>query len=196
MPEDLETRLRRAVAQLPHGLRDHVLRVEQEALRLAELHGLDAARIRIAALGHDLVRHKRGPELLRLAAEYALEPDEVEREAPILVHGPVAARILRRDYALADEEVLAGIDCHTTGRAGMTALEKALFVADKVEPEKRAGQPALEAARDAAASDLDAAMLLYLDFYLGEAVRRRHLLHPRTLEARNELIRTLKPPAS
>ena len=84
--------------------------------------------------------------------------------------------------------MLAGIDCHTTARAGMAPLEKVLFVADKVEPGKLQRRPALEQVRDLARIDLNAAMLRYLDLNLQEAVERGWLLHPRSLEARNELL--------
>ena len=185
--EQLTSRLRSAVAALPPGLREHVLRVEVEALRLARAYDVDPEGARLAALGHDLVRHKHGPELLELAARYDLTPDAVERAAPILVHGPVAARILDDDYGLGDADVLAAVDCHTTARAGMSRLEKVLFVADKIEPQKLEQHPAWQEVYDLAEHDIDAAILRYLDLQLEETVRRHWLLHPRSLEARNQL---------
>jgi predicted HD superfamily hydrolase involved in NAD metabolism len=188
MASELMQRLRAAVAALPQGLRAHIERVEDEAVRLAPLHGVDADRARLAALGHDLVRHKKGQELLDLAAAYSLQPDAVERAAPILVHGPVAAAMLARDYGVEDAELLAGIDCHTTARPGMTKLEQVLFVADKVEPHKLAKEPALAEVKRLAQDDLDAAVLRYLDLNLQEAIRRGWQVHVRSLEARNQLI--------
>ncbi len=188
MISNLETRLRQAVATLPDGLREHIRRVEEEAVRLAALHGVDEHRARLAALGHDLVRHKDGAALLQLAAVYDMTPDAIERASPILVHGPVAAVMLWRDYGLDDAELLAGVDCHTTARAGMALLEKVLFVADKVEPHKLAREPALAEVRQLAEDDLDAALLRYLDYNLEHSVRRRWQVHPRSNEARNELL--------
>jgi predicted HD superfamily hydrolase involved in NAD metabolism len=188
---EVEGRLRDAVEALPDGLRRHILRVEKESCCLAETHGVDADRARIAALGHDLVRHLSGPDLLAMAAKYRLTPDPIEQASPVLVHGPVAARILTTDYALDDAEILAGIDCHTTARAGMTVLEQVLFVADKVEPHKRKRDDALINVRETARESLDAAVLQYLDHNLKEAIRRRWQVHPRSLEARNELVSRL-----
>jgi predicted HD superfamily hydrolase involved in NAD metabolism len=185
---DLETRLRQAVAALPEGLREHIRRVEEEAVRLAARHGVDERRAQLAALGHDLVRHEKGPRLLELASEYGLTLDEVERASPILVHGPVAAAMLRRDYGVEDEELVAGVDCHTTARAGMSALEKVLFVADKIEPHKLAREAALAKVKALAETDLDAAVLSYLDFNLKQAIRRGWQVHRRSNEARNELL--------
>jgi predicted HD superfamily hydrolase involved in NAD metabolism len=180
--------LRTAVAALPQGLREHIERVEDEAVRLAAVHGVNEERARLAALGHDLVRHKKGKELLDLAAAYSLQPDAVERAAPVLVHGPVAAAMLARDHGVEDSELLAGIDCHTTARAGMTKLEQVLFVADKVEPHKLAKEAGLAEVKRLAEDDLDAAVLRYLDLNLQEAIRRGWQVHVRSLEARNQLI--------
>jgi predicted HD superfamily hydrolase involved in NAD metabolism len=191
MGSELMQRLRAAVAALPEGLRAHIERVEAEAVRLAPLHGVNEERARLAALGHDLVRHKKGQELLDLAAAYSLQPDAVERASPILVHGPVAAAMLARDYGVEDAEVLAGIDCHTTARAGMSKLEQVLFVADKVEPHKLAKEPALAEVKELAEGDLDAAVLRYLDLNLQEAIRRAWQVHVRSLEARNELVQRI-----
>jgi len=190
-PGDLEERLRKAVDGLPDGLRAHVLRVEHESMWLADRHSVDPQRARLAALGHDLVRHLKGPELLAMASLYGLKPDAIEVASPILTHGPVAAQILTQDYAFEDEDILAGIDCHTTARAGMTPVEQALFVADKVEPNKLSREPALGDVREAARESLDAAVLRYLDMNIEKSLQKRWLLHPRTLEARNDLLRRI-----
>lgn len=185
---DVESRLRAALESLPRGLREHILRVEAEALRLADLHGVDPERASLSALGHDLVRHLPGEELLALAERYGLQPDAVERAEPILVHGPVAARMLVEDYGIDDAGVIDGIDCHTTARSGMAPLEQVLFVADKVEPHKLQREPLMAIVRSKAESDLNAGVLEYLNWSIEKAVRKGWVLHPRTLEARNDLL--------
>src|SRR5712691_10123762 len=122
--ETLCRRLRDAVERLPTGLRDHVFRVEHESVRLAGEHAVDIGLARIAALGHDLARAEPDERLIAMALEYGLVPDEVEKAEPILIHGPIATRILAREYKLDYGEILAGIAAHTTARPGMTPLEK------------------------------------------------------------------------
>lgn len=187
---DLTARLRDAVDHLPEGLRAHVLRVEAEAMRLAELHGLDPERLRIAALGHDLARAESDEDLLQLARRYELSLDEIEKASPILLHGPLAARVLEREYGYGEAEVLAAVAAHTTAHPGMSTLEKALFVADKIEHDKVQRKSGLAEVRNLADRDLDAAMLRFLDLHLIEAVERRWQVHPRTVAARNELLAT------
>ena len=118
------------------------------------------------------MRHLKGKELLALAARYEIVPDAVERASPILTHGPIAARILALDYGIDDAEVLDGIDCHTTARAGMTALEKCSC---RRQDRRQQDLPLARVGRSARprASSLDQAVLRYLDFNLEEAVRRR-----------------------
>jgi predicted HD superfamily hydrolase involved in NAD metabolism len=116
----------------------------------------------------------------------------VERASPIIVHGPVAAQILIQDYGFDDGEIIEGIDCHTTARAGMAPVEQVLFIADKVEPHKIKREPALESVRELAKESLEAGVLRFLDLNIEKLLQRRWLLHPKTLEARNDLLRRLK----
>jgi predicted HD superfamily hydrolase involved in NAD metabolism len=180
--------LKAHVEGLPGGLRRHIEAVVAEARRLARLHGVDEERVALVAWAHDIARATRPNELLRLSRELGLNPSEVEEAAPILLHGPVAARLLTHRFGIEDEEVLASVRWHSTGRAGMSALEKVLFLADKVEPGKSAGEPDLEEVRRLAENDLDAAVLRCLDLQLLEAVRQRWPLHPDAVAARNELL--------
>jgi predicted HD superfamily hydrolase involved in NAD metabolism len=184
----IESKLRSALESLPRGLREHILRVEAEALRLAAMHGVDAERASLSALGHDLVRHLPGDELLALANRYGLAPDAVELAEPILVHGPVAARMLAQDYGVEDIAILDGVDCHTTARAGMAPVEQVLFIADKVEPHKLEREPRMAVVRSKAERDLSDAVFEYLNWSIEKAVRKGWLLHPRTLEARKAFL--------
>jgi predicted HD superfamily hydrolase involved in NAD metabolism len=180
--------LREHIEGLPGGLRRHIEEVVAEARRLARLHGVDEERAALAAWTHDIVRATDPEELLRLARELGLNPNEVEEAAPILLHGPVAARLLTSRYGVEDEEVLAVARWHSTGRPGMSTLEKVLFLADKVEPGKAAGRPELEEVRRLAETDLDRAVLRYLDLQLVEAVGQGWPLHPDAVAARNEML--------
>jgi len=180
--------LRAAVARLPRGLADHIEGAVAEARRLARLHGVDEERAALAAWGHDIARALSPAELLSEARRLGLAVDPVEEQAPILLHGPIGAAILSRAYAVDDPEVLATARYHTTGRAGMSALEKVVFVADKIEPGKVRAEPALAKVKRLADRDLDAAILEYLNQHLLEASRRGWPLHPHTVAARNHLL--------
>ena len=57
------------------------------------------------------------------------------------------------------KRVLSAIACHTTGKVGMTVLDKVLFIADAIEP-NRADYPGLSEMRALVTADLDAAVLM------------------------------------
>jgi len=185
-----ETRhaLEQAVDALPGGLREHVLRVVEEATRLARLHGIDEERAAIAALGHDLARGCSPAELLREAEALGIEAGPIERAEPILLHGPIGARWMAARYGIDDAEALAAARYHTTARAGMTALERLLFVADKIERYKAGRDAALAKARELADESLERAMRVILDRQVARAVEQGWALHPDTIAARNELV--------
>lgn len=188
MTTDARVELQAAVAELAAGLRDHVSRVVTEARRLAHQHDIDEDRAIIAALGHDLYRGHAPEDLLCEAEAAGLAINDQERSQPILLHGPLGARMMAERYGIVDEDVLAAAHYHTTARAGMSQLERLLFVADKIEPEKARSQPALAEAREAAHESLEAAMRIILDYQVLRAIERGWPLHPDTVAARNELL--------
>ena len=183
--------LKAAIGRLPRGLAEHVERVVAEADRLAAgLKELDREQVELAAWGHDIARALSRRELLARARGFGLEVSPVEEESPILLHGPVGAEILRQEHGIDDPEVLAAARFHSTGRAGMSLLEKVIFVADKIEPGKVRAKPALARVRELADRDLDAAILEYLDQMLMVASEENWSLHPQAIAARNERLLT------
>ncbi len=112
----------------------HTVRVADTAEHLAQIHGLEPDRARLAALLHDAARETEPEEFLRLAEEWDLTVGEPERRSPKLLHAPVAAELARRELGVEDEEVLAAIRAHTVGEPRVGPLALALYVADKIEP--------------------------------------------------------------
>jgi predicted HD superfamily hydrolase involved in NAD metabolism len=185
---EAEELLRAALTKVPPALAEHVLRVTDEALRLADVHGVDREAAKIAALAHDLLRAMSAERLLAICDDQNYAADPVDRLEPILLHGPLAVKILRDQYKVLDADVLGAVASHTTAGPGMSRLQKLIFVADKIEPHKMGGRPAVIHVGDLAESDLDAAMLAYLEYYVLTAMETGWALHPNTVAARNELI--------
>jgi predicted HD superfamily hydrolase involved in NAD metabolism len=107
---------------------------------------------------------------------------------PILLHGPLAVQVLREQYKVLDADVLGAVAAHTTARPGMTPLQKLIFIADKIEPQKMGHRPEIMRVSDLAESDLDEALFAYLEYQIGDALRGGWPLHPNTIAARNELL--------
>ena len=160
---------------------EHTLRVADAAERLAEAHGLDRAATRLAALLHDSAREVGPEELLRLAEERGLPVGPLERESPKLLHGPVAAELVRDDLGVENEGVLEAIRAHTTGATGICPVALAVFLADKIEPAR--DYPGIEELRALAEKDLSGAARASLEGSISFNEERGHRTHPRSVEA-------------
>jgi predicted HD superfamily hydrolase involved in NAD metabolism len=158
----------------------HTLRVADTAERLSELHALDSKKTRLAALLHDAAREVGKDELLRVAGEEGIAVSEFEREQPVLLHGPVAAKLARRELRIEDAEVLDAIRVHTIGEPGMSPIALALYVADKIEPDREGAR--VEDLRKLAPEDLRKATAAALEGSISYNERRGHPTHPKSLQ--------------
>jgi predicted HD superfamily hydrolase involved in NAD metabolism len=181
--------------ELPDSMVAHIDRVVAIADELARCHGLDVARTRLAAQGHDLLRHIPPDELLARAEARGLDIDPVERDAPVILHGPLGALELAERFGVHDELVLHAIRWHTPGHPDYAPESWAMFIADKVDPAKVERTPALAPIHELARESLEAAALAYLDLRLEEAVAERQPVHPMATLTRNHLLRVLRPEA-
>jgi predicted HD superfamily hydrolase involved in NAD metabolism len=158
----------------------HTLRVAETAERLARAHGLDPARVHLAALLHDAARETEPEEFLRLAEKWDLAVGEPERESPKLLHAPVAAELARRELGVEDEEVLTAIRAHTVGRPDMSSLALAVYVADKIEPAR--DYPSVGRLRALAREDLHRAAEEALRRAIAHNEGRGKVTHPASKE--------------
>jgi predicted HD superfamily hydrolase involved in NAD metabolism len=113
--------------------RAHSERVAALGEVLAYYHGLSPELARLAGLAHDLAREWPDAALLREAERWAIDIGPLERRAPVLLHGPVAAAWLR-EAGIGGAAVFEAVRYHTTAGPGLGPLAKAIFVADGCEP--------------------------------------------------------------
>ena len=156
----------------------HTLRVADTAERLAGLHDLDPKKVRLAALLHDAARETDKDELFRVADEEGIATSNLEHELPILLHGPVMAELARKELGVKDEEVLGAVRAHTTGEPGMRPLALALYVADKIEPDR--DQAGVENLRKLALEDLRHAAAEALEGSISYNEQRGKPTHPKS----------------
>ncbi len=146
---DLASRVKIVSARLERALldalstrrREHVLGVASYAEWLATRFGEDPARARLAALAHDIAREWDEEKTREWALSDGLGESALEREVPKLLHGRAAAVVLRHEYQICDEEVLAAVRSHTLGDTEMTLLQKVLYCADYLEPQRAHVEP-------------------------------------------------------
>ena len=164
---------------------EHTLGVAYTAACLAGLYGVDTGKALRAGLLHDCAKCFDSESILYLCKKYGISISEVERRNPIaLLHSKVGAKYAADEYGEKDEEVLAAIEHHTTGRPHMSMLEKIIFVADYMEPGRDIA-PNLYEIRKLAFSDIDKALVKILQDTLEYLSSKNKEIDPatkRTLE--------------
>ena len=135
----------------------HTLGVRYTAAALAMRHGCSVEKAQMAGLLHDCAKGYSGEELLALASKYGLDISKAEMKTPHLLHAKVGAYLAEYEYGVTDEDILNAIRFHTTGKPGMTMLEKIVFIADYIEPNRRMLK-GLPRCRALAFENLDVAM--------------------------------------
>ena len=181
--------VRRELEARPEGLVRHVERVLVEALDLAARWDVDPERVELATWGHDLFRSFPPNDQLRLAAEAGVPVTLADEASPVLLHGPIAAAVLRERFAVSDDEVLAAVRGHTLGFTAMGTIAKIILIADKVERRKRGRAPVFSEIRRAARQDLDLALLAWADWKWVEERQHGWMSHPGHWDAREEWVR-------
>ena len=175
--EKMEYKLRHA---LDRQRFEHTLGVEETARAMARRFGEDEDKAALAGLLHDCAKCMPLSQMLKAAR--CEQVDDVMRESKALMHA-LAGRCVAEDiYNVHDEDVLGAIRWHTTGRAGMTRLEKIVYLADMIEPGRKPF-PGIDALREACERDLDEAMHLALRMSLEHVQAQGKTLHPDTLAA-------------
>ena len=163
----------------------HVQGVEEEAVRLARRWGADETMARRAGILHDCTKYLELEDQLALCRKYGVELDALEQQAVKLLHSKTGACIARAVFGEPDE-VYWAIFWHTTAKADMTTLEKILYVADYMEPNR--DFEGVERLRALAYEDLDRALLLGVETTIQEMIDRQLPIHSNTLAARDWLI--------
>ncbi len=148
---------------LPRKRYLHSVAVAHLAAAYAVSLGQDPERALLAGILHDCAKAYSDEQLVADCDKYSIPVTEVERRNGFLLHGKLGSFYARTKYYITDEEILSAISYHTTGRPGMTDLEKAVFLADYLEPfRKQPTTPELNEIRRIAFSDIDKAVYLAL----------------------------------
>lgn len=173
-----------ALSYLNHRRIPHVLGTEQEAIRLAVRWGADVDLARRAALLHDCTKRLNLKDQLALCRQWEIPLDSLEEQELKLLHSRTGAEIAERVFGEAPE-IVSAIRWHTTGRAGMTLLEKIIYLADYIEPSR--DFPGVEDLRRKCYEDLDGGLLMGLEMTVQEMTAQGRPIHHATLEARDAL---------
>lgn len=165
----------------------HTLGVEETAICLARRFGADPKKAAEAAMFHDCAKCSYSQkEMLEICERAGMHLDENERGIAQILHAPAGAVLARDEYGVTDPEVLDAIRWHTTGRRGLTKLEKIVFLADAIEPYRKP-YPGLDKIRELAKTDLNAAICQSARDTQAYVTARGLPLNPNTTQMLDEL---------
>lgn len=168
----------------------HSLGVEKTAVELATRFNVDIEKARIAGLLHDCAREFPNDQLVSEAVKRGIKFSEVESNTPLLLHAPIGSLLVREKYAVDDEEICQAIARHTVADRKMSALDKIIYFADMIEPNR--DYPEVEHLRELSRTvSLDEMFLEGLNESIIFIVQKKSLLHPKTIAARNEILMTM-----
>ncbi len=150
----------------------HTLGVAYTAACLAMRYGENMEHAFLAGLLHDCAKSKNidHKKMMSLCEKHAIPVTDFEKENPVLLHAKVGSFLAKDEYGVTDEGILSAIRWHTTGHAGMTLLEKIIYIADYIEPNRKK-QPHLDEVRGICFQNLDDGLRRILHdtlFYLSE----------------------------
>lgn len=164
----------------------HSLEVAKEARRLAEKYGADPAKAYTAGLLHDILKNTDGNAQLQILKDFGILQDDVEKQAPKLWHAHSGAVFLQHVLGVEDEEIITAVRYHTTARAGMSLLEKVLYLADFTSADR--DYPDVDEMRRQVEIGLAPAMEYALCYSICDLVAQKRAIHPDTVAAYNEVV--------
>lgn len=163
----------------------HTIGVADTALKLAENTDVDKNRLELAAIFHDYAKFRDKQEMRGIIRKEKLDPDFL-LYGDELLHAPAGSFLVEKEIGIEDEEILSAITWHTTGRQDMTMMDKILFLADYIEPNR--SFPGVDEVRELSASSLDEAIIKALTNTIEFLMKKKQPVYPGTLATYNQLV--------
>ncbi len=162
----------------------HIEGVALMAKELATTYGACPEKAELAGWLHDIAKEYKAKQLLDEAERFKLNLNLVDELSPHLLHARVGAQIAKEKYSIIDTEILSAIEQHTLGKPRMSILEQILFVADAIEPTRKA-EWADPIRNKLKSNGLNVAIVEACKNTIHEVITKGHFLHPLTVEAYN-----------
>ena len=185
--EQCEQEVKRHLTQ---GRFYHSQCVAAEAEKLARRYGADPEKARLCGILHDVMKDTPPQEQLKILEKSGIILTVAQRRNRKLWHALSGAAYLRDVLGIADQEILGAVECHTSGKGGMSLLDKVLFVADYISADR--DYPGVEELRVTAYRSLEEAMVEGIRFTVDELMGQELPVAAESIEAYNDAIITLQ----
>lgn len=164
--------------------------VSATAAELAERFGADKEKARTAGILHDIMKDTAKEEQLKILRKFDIILSDTEFANPKLWHAVCGAVYIEKVLEVSDREIINAVRYHTSGRGGMTLLEKVLFVADYISADRT--YPGVENMREYAKESLEKAIVEGVAFTVAELTNNRLPVAAESIDAYNDALLTLQ----
>ena len=166
----------------------HCVNVAKKAVYLAKKYGADVDKAELAGLLHDITKQMDNDLQLKIISDAGMRLSPIEFKNKNLWHAVSGTAYLKVKLGVDDEEILNAVRFHTTGRAGMSLLEKIVFVADIISEDRTSAEA--KKIRVVVEESLDRAVCLASIALLETLMSRVLIIDPNTLAAYNDNIKS------
>ena len=168
----------------------HSLNVADSAKELALIYGCDPEKAYTVGLVHDCCKDEPAGLQLSYILENKVELSEYELDVAKLYHAISGSIFAEKELGITDKDMLNAIRYHTTGRKGMSLLEKVVFIADFISAER--DYNGVDIMREKSKRSLDEAIVEGLGFTIKDLITRNMIVHPDTVLAFNDAMFKMK----
>lgn len=160
---------------------EHTLGVMYTAAALAMRYHEDMYNALFAGILHDCAKGFPESACFSLCNSLRIPISDVERMNPGLLHAKLGARLAEKEYGISDAYITDAICYHTTGRPNMSLLDKIIYIADYMEP-NRCEAPNLDEIRRLAFEDIDECLYTILESTVAYLKQKDAVIDPMTEE--------------
>jgi predicted HD superfamily hydrolase involved in NAD metabolism len=163
----------------------HVLGTQETAIQLAKRFGADVEKVSIAGLVHDYAKERSNEEMIRVIVENHLDEDIISFGNQIW-HGIAGVVLIEKELGVRDSEILQAVSVHTTGSSNMSLIDKIIYVADYIEPNRHF--EGINEVRRLAEVDLDEVVKYETEHTLLCLLKEKRAIYPKTIETFNRYV--------
>lgn len=165
----------------------HVRRVRDYAIQLAEANGVDPDQAEVAALVHDYAKERSDSDFIAVIKRKKMDPD-LMNWGNYIWHGVVGAEMIHDELGITDSDILTAVREHTTGAgATMSKLSQVIFMADYLEVGR--DFEGVQVARDITKQSLGQGVKYQIVHTLARLVKKETPIYPKSLETYNYWVR-------
>ena len=164
---------------------NHSLNVAKSAVMLAEKYNANIDKAYTCGILHDIAKDIDKAEQLKIISDAGMCLSPIELVNPKLWHAKAGKAYLKTKLNITDADMLNAVSFHTTARAGMSVLEKVIYIADYISDER--DYNGVEEMREAAEKSLEKAMFIALKFTLSDLSKKSVVISPDSVDAYNDI---------